>query len=145
MKIIILGTPKPKQSARFRAIKNPKTGKNFVSSYQKKEVKDNEKNIASDVEKQLPIGFIPFDCPIGAKILYVFPMLSSFTKKQKEIIENNGIIYKDTKPDLTDNLNKGLFDACEGILYKNDSRVCKVDSVKIYGVEPRIELEIYKL
>ena len=49
MKIIILGTPKPKQSARFRAIKNPKTGKTFVSSYQKKEVKDNEKNIASDV------------------------------------------------------------------------------------------------
>ena len=145
MKVIIIGTPQPKQSARFRAITNKKTGKTFVSSYQKKEVVENEKNIAFDVKSQLPIGFIPFDEAIGVKILYVFPLLSSFTKKQKETIENGGIIYKDTKPDLTDNLNKGLFDACEGILYTNDSRVCKMDSVKIYGTVPRIELEIYKL
>jgi len=145
MKILIIGIPKPKQSARFRAIKNPKTGKTFVTSYQKKEVIDNEKNIAFDVKKQLPLGFIPIDEAIGVKILYVFPLLSNFTKKQKEIIEANGIIYKDTKPDLTDNLNKGLFDACEGILYTNDSRICKVESTKIYGNKPRIELEIYKL
>jgi Holliday junction resolvase RusA-like endonuclease len=145
MKLIIIGIPKSKQSARFRAITSKATGKTFVTSYQKKEVVENEKNIAFDVKSQLPMGFIPFDEAIGVKILYVFPLLSSFNKKQKEIIDANGIIYKDTKPDLTDNLNKGLFDACEGILYTNDSRICKVESTKIYGTKPRIELEIYKL
>lgn len=145
MKLTIIGTPKSKQSARFRAIKSKKTGKTFVSSYQKKEVVDNEKNIAVDVKSQLPLSFIPFDEAIGVQILYVFPLLSNFTKRQKEFIDAGGIIYKDTKPDLTDNLNKGLFDACEGILYTNDSRICKVESIKIYGNEPRIELEIYKL
>jgi Holliday junction resolvase RusA-like endonuclease len=145
MKLTIIGTPKSKQSARFRAITSKKTGKTFVSSYQKKEVIDNERNTAFDVKSQLPIGFVPFDVAIGVKILYVFPLLSNFTKKQKEIIDAGGIIYKDTKPDLTDNLNKGLFDACEGILYTNDSRICKVESTKIYGTVPRIELEIYML
>lgn len=145
MKVVIIGTPKAKQSARFRAITSKKTGKTFVSSYQKKEVVENEKNIAFDVKSQLPLGFVPFDQAIGVQILYVFPLLSSFTKKQKKIIDAGGIIYKDTKPDLTDNLNKGLFDACEGILYTNDSRICKVESTKIYGTRPRVELEIYKL
>jgi Holliday junction resolvase RusA-like endonuclease len=145
MKLTILGIPKPKQSARFRAVKNSKTGKTFVTSYQKKEVKDNEANIAFEIKSQLPLDFIPFDVAIGVKILYVFPLLTSFSKKQKESIANNEIIYKDTKPDLTDNLNKGLFDACEGILYTNDSRICKVESTKIYGIKPRIELEIYIL
>lgn len=145
MKILIIGTPKPKQSARFRAITSKTTGKTFISSYQNKEVIDNEKNIALNVKSQLPIGFVPFDVAIAVKILYVFPILSNFTKRQKEIIDNCGIIYKDTKPDLTDNLNKGLFDACEGILYTNDSRICKVESTKIYGNKPRIELEIYTL
>lgn len=145
MKLLILGTPVAKQSARFRAVTSKKTGKTFVSSYQKKEVVENEKSIALDVKSQLPLDFIPFDQPMGVKILYVFPVLSSFSKKQKEFIEIGGIVYKDTKPDLTDNLNKGLFDACEGILYVNDSRICKVESTKIYGTTPRIELEIYKL
>lgn len=145
MKLVILGTPKAKQSARFRAITSKETGKTFISSYQKKEVVENEKNIALAIKSQLPLGFIPYDEAVGVKILYVFPLLSSFNKKQKEFIDQGGIIYKDTKPDLTDNLNKGLFDSCEGVLYTNDSRICKVESTKIYGTQPRIELEIYKL
>lgn len=145
MKVIIIGTPQAKQSARFRIIENKKTKKSFVSSYQKKEVVENEKNIANTVKSQIPLGYVPFDVAIGVEILYVFPFLASFTKKQKEFIEAGGTIYKDTKPDLTDNLNKGLFDACEGILYTNDSRVSKIESMKIYGTQPRIELRIYKL
>ena len=46
MKLVILGTPKAKQSARFRAITSKETGKTFISSYQKKEVVENEKTIS---------------------------------------------------------------------------------------------------
>lgn len=142
---IFHGIPSSKQSARFTVGKNGKM-KGKVVSYQKTSVKNKETELALIAKSQLPQGFKILDEPIGVSILYVFPILSSFTKKEKEFIENGGIIYKDTKPDLTDNLNKGLFDALQGIVYTNDSRIVKIiDSSKIYGKNPRTELTIFKL
>jgi Holliday junction resolvase RusA-like endonuclease len=132
----IPGIPKPKQSARFRISKNG-AGKQFISSYQNKDVKDAAANIAFIVLHQLPKGFIPYDCPVAARIEYVFPIPSSFSKKQKEAVLRGKIIYKDTKPDLTDNLNKGLIDALAGIVYINDSRIASTTAVKYYGSVPK--------
>jgi Holliday junction resolvase RusA-like endonuclease len=140
----ILGTPSSKQSARFRIVKG-KGGNNFVSSYQKKEVKDNERNIAYDVKSQLPLDFVPFDSPIGVKVLFVFPPLKSFSKKKMTELEEGKTIYKDAKPDLTDNLMKGVFDAMEGIVFTNDSRICTVESKKIFGFVPRTEITLFEL
>ena len=72
-------------------------------------------------------------------------MKKTFTKAQRKLIEDGGIVYKDTKPDITDNLMKGVADALEGIVYVNDSRICKVASQKIFGVKPRIEIKFYTL
>lgn len=143
MKFTILGTPKPKQSARFRAVKMG--NKTFIKSYQKEEVEQNERNIAFDVKSQLPAGFVPFNKAIRTTVLFVFPPLSSFSKKKLQEVEEGKIIYKDTKPDLTDNLMKGLFDAMQGIVFTDDSRICQVSSQKIYGLVPRIEIEIEEI
>jgi len=140
--LIISGIPGSKQSARFRISKN-KQGKHFVTSYQKKEVKDQEKNTASAVLEQLPKGFIPFDETIFADVQYVFPMPASFSKKQKELVESGKKVWKNTKPDITDNLNKGLFDALEGILFINDSRIAGIKAVKYYGLVPQTILKIW--
>lgn len=136
IKLEILGVPKPKQSARFRIAKG-KGGKTFIASYQKKEVKDNEANIGYTAMQQLPKGFIPFDCPVAAYFEYIFPIPSSFSKKQKKEIEDGKRVYKETKPDLTDNLNKGTADALAGIIYVNDSRVVSMYAVKYYGTTPK--------
>lgn len=140
----ILGIPQSKQSARFRIVKG-KSGNNFVSSYQKKSVKDNERNIAFDVKSQLPLDFVPFSNPVAVKVLFVFPPLSSWSKKKKQALEDGETIYKETKPDLTDNLMKGLFDAMNGIVFTDDSRICKVESQKIYGLVPRTEVTLIEL
>ena len=51
--------------------------------------------------------------------------------------------YKTTKPDITDNLAKMLFDCLEGIVYINDSQICEMyDVKKIYGFQPGIYLTI---
>lgn len=139
----ILGIPLSKQSARFKTVQIGK--KTFVKSYQKQEVIDNERNIGFDVKSQLNPSFIPYDVPIGVEVLFVFPPLASWSKKKKASMEAGEIIYKETKPDLTDNLMKGLFDALNGIVFTDDARVCKVDSKKIYGLVPRIELKVYEL
>lgn len=141
MKLIILGEPKPKQSARFAKI-----GK-FMRSYQTKEVKQNEQNIQAQILAALPEGFEPFKNPIAIKKLhYVFTPLTSFSKKIKAEIDNGAWIYKSTKPDLTDNLSKGLFDAMQGIVFLNDSQIVSMTDVKkYYGNVPRIEIEMEEI
>lgn len=145
LKFKILGIPQPKQSARFKAQKFGK--KTFMKSYQPDKVIENERNIAFDVKSQLPEGFVPFDSAIHVKrLLYVFPPQKNWSKKKLKELEEGKIIYKETKPDLTDNLNKGLFDAMNGIVFTDDSRICKMSDVeKIYGFVPRIEVEFEKL
>lgn len=138
IKIKILGVPQPKQSARFRVQKFG--DKSFVKSYQKKEVKDQERNFAYDAKSQLPEDFEMFTGPLQVKALFVFPPLKSFSKSKLNVLESGGIIYKDTKPDLQDNLFKGVADALEGVVFRNDSQICEVVSRKIYGTVPRIEL-----
>jgi len=139
----ILGIPLPKQSARFYA-KNF-GGKTMIKSYQKKEVVEKERNIAFDVMSQLPEGFIPYDCPLSMELLFVFPPLASMNKATKLAIKKGEIVYKPTKPDLHDNLAKIVADSMNGVVFVDDSRICKVESQKIYGLIPRTEVIIKKL
>lgn len=143
LKLVIKGVPQPKQSARFRIVKTK--DKQFVQSYQSKEVVDNERNIAFDIKSQLPIDFIPFSSAIGMKAIFIFPPLSSWPKKKIQELSQGSVIFKDTKPDLTDNLMKGLCDAMSGIVFIDDAKIAEVKTRKIYGFVPRIEIEFYEL
>ena len=138
MKFIILGVPRSKQSFRFAVI-----GKR-VLKYQKKEVKQEEENIRSQIIKQLPKNFIPFSG--GVKIIrcwFIFSPLKSWSKKKLEAAQLLGGLFKTTKPDLQDNLMKGLFDAMQGVVFINDSQICALDDVrKFYGPKPMIEVEL---
>ncbi|MGK6342859.1 RusA family crossover junction endodeoxyribonuclease [Chryseobacterium sp. DT-3] len=140
----IIGIPKPKQSARFRISKN-KLGQQFIASYQKKDIKDYEQNIKAVVTQFLPKDFIIYDCAISMNVEYVFPALSSMSKKEKDLISSGVIIYKTTKPDLSDNLNKGLVDSLAGLVYTNDSRISVISAVKYYGPIPKTIVKIEKL
>lgn len=142
----IPGIPQPKQSARFRIAKSS-MGKNFIMSYQNKEVKENESNIRMSVINQLPMDFKPFTEGVAIrKLHFIFPPLKSFSKKLAERINQGELIQKTTKPDLSDNLSKGVMDSMEGIVYMNDSQICEMDNVrKFYGNEPCIIVEIEHL
>lgn len=140
IKFKILGVPQPKQSARF-AIRKGRNGGSFMQKYQPKEVVQNERNIAFDVKSQLPEGFVPFDSALKVKVLFVFPPLKNFTKSKLNALTSGATIYKTTKPDLTDNLMKGTMDAMNGIVFTDDSIIAEVESKKIFGLVPRIEVE----
>jgi len=144
MKIVIPGIPQAKQSARFRNVKSKTGKKDFIMSYQKKSVVDNASNIGKVALSQLPLGFVPYDCAITAKVIFVFPPLSSWNKTTKIKFESGEKIYKTSKPD-GDNLQKAIFDGLNGIVYVDDSRISETIVQKIYGKEPRTELEFYKL
>jgi Holliday junction resolvase RusA-like endonuclease len=144
LELTIYGIPLAKQSARF-CVRPGKHGGQYVHSYQPKKIKDHEKNVRAQIVNQLPDGFTPIQGPIVIEgLTYVFPILKSMSKKIKALAENEyTIVYKDTQPDLNDNLNKGLFDAMEGIVFNNDSQIVLMSNVKkIYGSKPMIHIRL---
>lgn len=146
LNLVIYGIPQPKQSFRHRVIPT-KSGKHIAIAYQTKEVKQNEDNLRSQIVNQLPEGFKPFSGAVGIeKLVYVFPPPKSLSKGELKMIELGFDVYKPTKPDLTDNLNKGLFDSMQGVVFINDSQVVRMRELKkIYGLTPRIEVVITEI
>lgn len=161
LSLFIKGIPFAKQSARFHSMVRLSSGKttnfdNFkkyhshdhdayilTKSYQKKEIKEKEQDIRQQVISQLPFDFKPFDCPlIVEKLDFIFPPLKSFNNTIKNgLLNPKFIIYKITKPDINDNLNKGLFDAMEGVVFLNDSQIVEMRNVRrIYGPIPGIDI-----
>lgn len=135
MRLIVLGIPFAKQS--FSCNRNG-------HKYQTRKVKLGEKSVKAQVEAQLPDRFVRFTGPVIVKeLLFVFPPLKSFSKDLLLQMEFGTRVYKSTRPDLTDNLQKGLFDAMQGVVYLNDSQICHVErACKVYGSPPRIEIDI---
>lgn len=116
--------------------------------YIDKEVRDWEGQARVQIMEQLPEDFVPYDCPIVIKNLtFVFPLLANTPKYKKRFLKNGGNLYKKTRPDLMDNLPKNLFDACESVLFTDDSLIVKHigEMKKIRGRKPRIEFEIFPL
>lgn len=143
MEIIINTLPIAKQSDKSRIIRKS-DGTMFIAHYQKKAIKDEENKIKVIVKSQLPDNFKPYTGAVHVnKLHYIFPIPKSFTKAQYNAIINGEIIEKITKPDLTDNLNKLLFDALEDVIYINDSQISVMNNVrKYYGIEPKIIIDI---
>lgn len=126
--------PTPHQSVRVT-----RTGR----TYQPKKIIDYKSAVQEVVRDQLPDGFfcIPADTEIHIERLhYVFEYPKSFSKKK---IASSDLIYKVTKPDLHDNLNKALFDALEEVVWERDQNVVAMDNVrKYYGNTSQILMTI---
>lgn len=126
--------PIPHQSVRVT-----RTGR----TYQPKKINDYKSQIQQAVRKQLPDGFLAFksDSEIHiTRLHYVFEYPKAFSKRKRD---SGKILYKYTKPDLHDNLNKALFDALEGIVWQRDQNVVSMDDVrKYYGKEDKIIIHI---
>lgn len=142
--INLFGEPMAKQSVRQG---KSKSGKSVFYTEHKKvaRVKDYQKQILA----QLPLGFKIFTEVVHVrKVHFVFAPLKGFSKEKgkMEKIRAGEIFYKNTKPDLPDNLKKLPFDAMSGLVYKDDCVVVSEDNIKKYygtGGMIIIELEGY--
>ena len=70
-------------------------------------------------------------------------MPKSITKKRRQAVIE-GIHRPITKPDLT-NIAKGIEDALNGIIYKDDSQIVDLHISKYYSDRPRVEVQIREL
>ena len=133
IQLALAAAPKSVQSVRFAA----RCG--YIRTFQPKAQKAWKRAIKVAVSEQLPVGWQPFGkVPLWVQVVYVFPPLKSAKKAELEIIDSGGVIYKETRPDVNDNLNKGLFDALTGVLWEDDGRVVSSHVYKVFGKETGI-------
>jgi Holliday junction resolvase RusA-like endonuclease len=72
---------------------------------------------------------------------FYMPIPASLSrKKQLELIGK----FHTKKPDI-DNIIKGLFDAINGLCWKDDNQVCRLTASKVYDEDPRIEFEVIEI
>lgn len=131
--------PRAIQSVRFCRIGE------HVKTYQPKSNTDWKSYIRLSASEQLPEKWQSLDGPLELNVRFIFPPLRSFPKKTLQAIAAGNRVYKSTKPDLCDNLLKGLCDALTGICWRDDSQICKVNSCKFFGLDPMIKLMVKQI
>lgn len=135
------GRPRAVQSVRFARI-GP-----FLRKYQPQEVVEWKNLIALQAQTQLPPGFSAFDgVPLRLIVEYRFAPPKSMPKRDLRALQAGAAFYKTTKPDLSDNLNKGLLDALTGLVWKDDALIAQVHARKLYTAGPeRTDLRVEPL
>ena len=81
----------------------------------------------------------PLEGAVKMSIVFQFKKPKSWSKKKKA-----AAFWHTQKPDA-DNLQKAVKDALNGLAYKDDSQVCDMDVVKIWGDSDRVMVELEKI
>jgi len=135
VEFIIPGQPTPQ--GRPRAVKN----KGKVIMYDPKESKDYKQYVGLVARQHAPKKLYEGNLKAVIKIYRQIP--KSTTKKDRALFLA-GIKRPVTKPD-TSNYIKGIEDALNGIIYKDDSQIVDLQASKFYSDNPRVEIRITEL
>lgn len=109
-----------------------------VRMYDPTDSKNYKQYVSLIASQHRPIELIESAVSLTVKVYRPIPKLSKV--KHQQAVE--GTLRPKSKPDLS-NYIKGVEDALEGILLKNDSQVVDYgDSGKWYGEVPRIEITL---
>ena len=82
----------------------------------------------------------PLQGAIQATLHVGMPIPASWSQKKRNAAVM-GEVWPTTKPD-SDNVAKAVLDACNGIVFGDDSQVVKLVVVKQYAMEPGVSVQI---
>lgn len=128
LELEILGEPVGKGRPRFSR----------YGTYTPQKTKDYEEYVKQCYKNKYNIKQRPTEKPLNAKITAYFKVPTSYSnKKKKELIGQPHA----KRPDI-DNIIKIIFDSLNGLAYKDDNQITKIEVEKLYGEEPKVVLEI---
>ena len=81
----------------------------------------------------------PLAGPVKMRLVFQFKKPKNWPKKKRE-----AAFWHTQRPDA-DNLEKTVKDALNGIAYGDDSQVCVVDKIKIWGEEDMVLIELEEI
>jgi len=124
IRFVVPGAPVGKGRPRFA-----KRG-NFVQAYTPEKTASYENLVKLSAQEAMQ-GAELFEGAVSVDIvLYVTPPESWSLKKKRAAL--NGEVMPTSKPDI-DNVVKGIFDACNEIVWKDDKQACDVRVIKRYS------------
>ena len=132
IKFTVYGDPKGKARPRFRRI-----GK-FTTTYTPKETVEYENKVKKSFRKVINKDYKPLEGPVQADAICFCRIPKSYSKRKRESLINQPCC---TKPD-TDNIIKSILDPLNEIAFHDDSQVCKISGLKLYGNLPRVEVTL---
>jgi len=103
----------------------------FARMYTPKKTSDFETLVRNQVIKTMTDNnwqMFGEDIPLIVELYLYFPMSKSLSKKKKIDLKNK---YHTKKPDV-DNVIKAVLDACNEVVYYDDSQIVTITSVKRY-------------
>jgi Holliday junction resolvase RusA-like endonuclease len=127
------GDPRGKGRPRFSRV-----GK-FTKTYTDAKTKMYEDKIASAARLAM-YPHEPLTTPIAVWMHINVPIPASYSKKRKEACLL-GLEMPCKKPDI-DNVAKGILDAMNGIVYKDDVQVIRLTLHKQYSTEPSVYIMV---
>lgn len=135
---VIPGTPVGKGRPKFA-----RRG-NFVTAYTPEKTASYENLVKMAAAKAMAGRQIIIGAVCVGIHLFVTPPASWSQKKQREAISGAGGVYPTSKPDV-DNVIKGIFDAMNEIVWKDDKQVVDVVVSKRYCTTARAVVEVMPL
>lgn len=123
------GNPVPQSRPRFT-----KNG----HAYEDKKVKTYKECVRTVAASKMR-GRPPMEGAVIASLKFLLPVPKSWSRK-KRTGALAGEILPTSRPD-TDNLTKTVLDACNGIIYADDSQIIHMTAQKWYGEEPGVVVE----
>lgn len=136
--IIVLGEPVAQGRPRFA-----KRG-SFVTAYDPTKSAKYKNTIRKELQPLITNkAFKPFDGPCSLELSIYRSIPKSFSHK-KQNAAASGEIRPTTRPD-TDNYIKGILDALNSIVVKDDSQIVDIVAKKFYSDTPRIDVVVSKL
>ena len=135
IEFIIPGDPVPQGRPRAG-----RAGRRIVM-YDPKESREYKRYVSLIARQHAPKTLLKGPLSVEMKIYRKIP--KSTTKKDRALI-SEGIKRPITKPDNT-NYAKGIEDALNGIIYKDDSQIVDLQVQKYYSDDPRVEVRIQEI
>ena len=133
---VVPGTPVGKGRPKFA-----RRG-NFVSTYTPEKTASYENLVKVKAEEAMQ-GKVLFEGAVSVEIaLFITPPASWSQKKQREALA--GTVFPTSKPDV-DNVLKGIMDACNEIVFKDDKQAVDVKVIKRYADTARAFVKVEAL
>ncbi|MGS0935273.1 MULTISPECIES: RusA family crossover junction endodeoxyribonuclease [Bacillus] len=114
-----------------------------VRMYDPVKSKNFKQYVALVASQHRPKQVITGPVAMEVRVFRPMPKAVSGSKRKKENAEK-GILRPVTKPDV-DNYVKGVKDALNHLIYKDDSQVVDLKVSKFYSEEPRVEVIITEI
>lgn len=133
VEFVIPGTPIGKGRPRFA-----RRG-NFVTAYTPEKTASYE-NVVKLAAAEAMRGRVVIDGPVQVSVwLWVIPPASWSVKKQRAALEHQ--LFPTSKPDI-DNVVKGVFDAMNDVVWKDDKQVVDLSVFKRYSTTARASVTV---